>query len=129
LRNKTRHRLIRIFIAFIWIANGLFCKVLNLVPRHQQIVARILGNDYSKILTFIIGLSEIGMAIWILSGKYPRLNAVTQMFIIAAMNALEFFLAPDLLLWGKANAIFALMFIVLIYYNDFYIRKKIALQK
>jgi hypothetical protein len=129
LRSKTRHRLISIFIAFIWIANGLFCKVLNLVPRHQQIVARILGNDYSKILTFIIGLSEIGMAIWILSGKYPRLNAVTQMFIIAAMNALEFFLAPELLLWGKANAIFALMFIVLIYYNDFYIRKKIALQK
>ena len=99
------------------------------MPRHQQIVARILGNDYSKILTFIIGLSEIGMAIWILSGKYPRLNAVTQMFIVASMNALEFFLAPDLLLWGKANAIFALMFIVLIYYNDFYIRKKIALQK
>jgi uncharacterized membrane protein YphA (DoxX/SURF4 family) len=127
LRDKTKHKLISIFIASVWIANGLFCKVLNLVPRHQQVVARILGNEHSKSLTFLIGLSEIGMAIWILSGKYSRLNSVAQMLIIAVMNALEFFLAPDLLLWGKANAIFALMFIVLIYYNEFYIRQKIAL--
>jgi hypothetical protein len=127
LRDKTKHKLISIFIASVWIANGLFCKVLNLVPRHQQVVARILGNEHSKSLTFLIGLSEIGMAIWILSCKYSRLNSVAQMLIIAVMNALEFFLAPDLLLWGKANAIFALMFIVLIYYNEFYIRQKIAL--
>lgn len=129
MRNKTKHKLITIFIAIVWIANGLLCKVLNLVPRHRQIVARILGNEHSKFITFLIGLTEIGMAIWILSDKYPRLNAATQIFIIAAMNALEFFLAPDLLLWGHANAIFALMFISIIYYNEFYVHKTLALQK
>lgn len=129
MTDKTKHKLINYFIAVVWIANGLFCKVLNLVPRHQEIVAKILRSEHSRCLTFLIGLSEIGMAIWIINGKYPRLNSITQMIIIAAMNALEFFLAPDLLLWSHANAIFALMFIVLIYYNEFYSHKKLALQK
>jgi len=37
------------------------------VTRHKEIVARILGNDYSRFLTILIGLSEILMAVWILS--------------------------------------------------------------
>ncbi len=46
-------------IAIVWIANGLFCKVLNLVPRHEQIVARVLGTEFSRPLTILIGISEI----------------------------------------------------------------------
>ena len=124
MTDRTKHQLLNYFIAAVWIANGLFCKVLNLVPRHQEIVGRILGNDHSRFLTIIIGLSEIAMAVWILSGLWTRLNAVVQIFIIATMNILEFFLAPDLLLWGKANAVFAFMFILLIYYNGFHLNKK-----
>jgi uncharacterized membrane protein YphA (DoxX/SURF4 family) len=120
----TRHGLLNYFIATVWVANGLFCKVLNLVPRHQQIVGRILGDDYSRALTILIGLSEIGMAIWILSGLWPRLNAVTQILIIVTMNVLEFVLVPDLLMWGKANSIFAFLFVLLIYYNEFHFNKK-----
>jgi hypothetical protein len=119
----TRNRLLNYFIATVWIANGLFCKVLNLVPRHQEIVARILGNDYARLMTLLIGLSEIGMAVWILSGMWTRLNAVTQILVIATMNSLEFFLVPDLLLWGKLNAFFAFLFILLIYFNEFRLNK------
>jgi len=67
----------------------------------------------------MIGFSEIGMAVWVLSGLAKRLNALTQIIIIAAMNILEFFLAPDLLLWGRANALIAFLFIILICYNEF----------
>lgn len=126
MNNKNKNRLLNYFIAIVWIANGLLCKVLNLVPRHQQIVARILGDDYSRPLTLLIGLSEIAMAIWILSRIWTRLNAATQILVIATMNILEFILVPDLLLWGKANAIFAVMFILLIYYNEFVINKKLV---
>jgi len=108
------------FIALVWFINGLFCKALNLVPRHQQIVERILGNNSSRLFTVLIGFAEMGMAIWIVAGIYTKLNAVTQIIIIGIMNILEFFLAPDLLLWGRANAVFAFMFMVLIYYNEFY---------
>ena len=124
MTDKIKHQLLTYFIATVWIANGLFCKVLNLVPRHQEIVGRILGNGHSRCYTIIIGLSEIAMAVWILSGLCTRLNAVVQIFIIATMNILEFFLAPDLLLWGKANAVFAFIFILLIYYNGFHLNKK-----
>lgn len=120
------HKFLTFCIAVVWIANGFFCKVLNLAPRHEQIVARILGNCYSRPLTLLIGLSEIGMAVWILSGFKKRLNVFAQIIIVATMNTMEFILVPDLLLWGKANSIFAFMFILLVYYNEFILNKKIT---
>jgi hypothetical protein len=121
---KKIHILLSTFIVLVWLINGLFCKVLNLVPRHEQIVARILGYQYSRTLTLFIGLSEIAMAIWIVSGFKSRLNTLAQITIVATMNALEFFLVPDLLLWGKFNSIFALFFIAVVYINEFYFRRK-----
>jgi hypothetical protein len=96
---------------------------LNLVPRHAEIVARILGTDYAHLLTILIGISEIGMAVWILSGILPKLNAISQITIVLTMNIIEFTLAPDLLLWGRANLIFALLFCILVYYNQFVVKK------
>jgi hypothetical protein len=124
MQNKIIYAILTYFIAIIWFTNGLFCKVLNLVPRHQQIVARILGDDFAPFLTKLIGFSEIGMAIWVLSRLHSRLNAITQIGIISTMNIIEFFLANDLLLWGKLNALFACLFMVLIYINEFIINRK-----
>jgi uncharacterized membrane protein YphA (DoxX/SURF4 family) len=122
------HKIFSFFIATIWLVNGLFCKVLNLVPRHQQIVAGILGGKYSGTLTILIGVSEIAMAIWILSGIKTRLNAIAQIIIIGTMNTLEFLLIPSLLLWGKYNSVFAFLLIIAIYYNEFFLNKKLAQQ-
>lgn len=124
MTETKKHQLLTYFIATVWIANGLICKVLNLVPRLREIVSRILGSDHSRLFTILIGLSEIVMAGWILSGLWTRLNAVTQIVVIATMNVLEFFLVPDLLLWGKLNSLWAFLFILLIYYNEFWLNKK-----
>ncbi len=129
MTNKQPHILLTYCIAATWIANGLFCKVLNLVPRHQQIVAAILGNEHAHILTIIIGCSEILMGVWIVSNIQSRLNAIVQILVIAAMNTLEFFLVPGLLLWGKANVIFAFLLILVIYFNEFYLNKKLTQPK
>jgi uncharacterized membrane protein YphA (DoxX/SURF4 family) len=107
------------WLAFVWLVNGLVCKVLNLVPRHEQIVASILGQHFSRPLTLLIGLSEIVMAVWIISGYKTRLNALVQMAVVGVMNALEFALTPELLLWGRFNAVFAGLFILLVYYWAF----------
>ena len=112
-------KILSYFFAFVWVANGLCCKVLGWVPRHHAIVARILGETHADIITRAIGFAEIGMAVWILSGIAGGINAVTQIVIIASMNILEFFLARDLLLWGRANAVFAFILILLIYYKEF----------
>jgi hypothetical protein len=114
------YQLLNYLIAAVWLVNGLFCKVLNLVPRHRQIVARILGNTYARLITKAIGFSEIAMAAWIVSGFLPKLNAIVQIAIIATMNLLEFILAPDLLLWGRFNALFAFLFILLIFFVKCY---------
>jgi len=112
----AKPQFLKYLVAAVWLINGLFCKVLNLVPRHQQIVARIIGDSHAAGLTRAIGFAEIAMAVWILSGIKPRLNAITQIVIIGTMNTLEFLLAPDLLLWGRFNALYALLFILLILY-------------
>jgi len=120
----SKSQLINYFIAAIWLINGLFCKVLNLVPRHQEIVARILGLEHAVVLTKAIGIAEIGMALWIISGYKYRLNAIIQIAIIATMNILEFILVPDLLLWGRFNLVFAILLMTLIWYNTFYLKEK-----
>ncbi len=119
MNNKTLHTVLSYFIALVWLINGLYCKVLHFVPRHQQIVASILNKEHARTITILIGLSEIVMAIWTLSRFKSRLNAIFQIIIIVAMNILEFILVPDLLLWGKFNLVFALLFIAMIYYNAF----------
>lgn len=118
------YQMLTYFIATVWLINGLFCKVLNLVPRHEEIVGRVLGNLHSQILTILIGVSEIIMAIWILIGFKSKFNAIAQIIIVTTMNILEFTLVPDLLLWGKLNILFALLFITIVYFNEFYLKQK-----
>ena len=105
-------------IVVVWLYFGLFCKVLNFQPRHEQIVARILGGEYAHILTKAIGVSEILMAIWILSGFRSRLCILTQIALVTIMNTIEFFYANDLLLFGKTNALIALLFIGVLYFDQ-----------
>jgi hypothetical protein len=123
--NRQINNILTYLIAATWLINGLVCKVMNLVPRHQLIVARFFGNGYAPLLTKIIGASEILMAFWILSRIKPKLNAVIQILVIAIMNMLEFLFAPDLLLWGRLNLFFAFLLILVIYYNEFVLNKKI----
>lgn len=109
--------------------NGLFCKVLNFVPRHEQIVAAIVGNEESRTVTLLIGIAEVLMAVWVLSRYQSRLNAVIQMAVVAAMNILEFLMVPELLLWGRFNILFAGFFVFLVYYNEFILSGKPKPQK
>ena len=123
MTREDLHRIITILIGLVWLGFGLFCKVLNLVPRHEEIVARILGEAHAGPMTRIIGLFEILMALWVLSGFMKRMNAVVQMTLVGAMNMLEVVLAPDLLLWGYFNIVFALAFIAVIYVNEWVFNK------
>src|SRR5262245_8326196 len=91
---RRTHLLLNYFIALVWLINGLFCKLMNFVPRHQEIVERILDIENGRGFTLFIGIAEILMAAWILTGKWSRLQTITQIIVIATMNTLEFILAP-----------------------------------
>ena len=128
MKEANKHQILNFLIASVWFINGVFCKVFNLVPRHQEIVGKILGNEHAKLYTVLIGIFETSMAVWILSRVFSKLNAVVQILLVAFMNTLEFLLVPNLLLWGRANAFFALIFILLIFYNEFGPNRKLVLK-
>ncbi|MGC6429527.1 MAG: DoxX-like family protein [Jejuia sp.] len=115
--------IIKIMIALVWLINGLYCKILNLVPRHEIIVSEILGSRYAHEITIGIGVLEILMCLWILSNIYPKLNAITQIFTILLMNIIEFISVPHLLLWGRFNILFAIFLCLVIYMNTFKIKQ------
>lgn len=119
MKVKRNKKYINYFIAAVWITNGLLCKILNLVPRHQLIVAEILGNEYARSFTMLIGFAELVLAIWILSNLKSRWNALLQITLVAGMNIIEFFTVPEILLFGRWNIVFAFLFILVIYYNEF----------
>lgn len=122
---KTQlYKILSIGIATVWLVNGLFFKILNLVPRHELIVARILGASYSRELILIIGSLEVLIAVWVLSGIKSRFCAIFQVVIIMTMNILEFILAPDILLFGRLNLAVAALFCIIILYNEFYLKKR-----
>jgi len=125
---RITHILATATITLVWFVNGLFCKVLNLVPRHQEIVGRILGEQHSWLFTKAIGVLEISMTAWIMTRIKSRFCAVFQMVIVGTMNIIEFIFAPDLLLFGQMNIIFAAIFIFLIYVNEFFLGRQTAAQ-
>lgn len=119
MSDKNKYKIIVIFISLIWFVNGLYCKILNLVPRHQEIVAKILNEEYAREFTFTIGVLEVLMTIWVLSSFKSKLNSIAQITIVITMNIIEFLLVEDLLLFGKLNILFAVFYCLIIYYNEF----------
>jgi len=126
MKRAAIHKILTILISLVWLINGLFAKVLGFVPRHQEIVARILGSEISFVAVKVIGALEICMFIWIISRKFSRLAAVMQIIIVMTMNVMEFILVPDLLLFGRMNIIIALVFVCVVYVNEFIIKPKSA---
>lgn len=122
MRSTILSKLLTGSITVVWLINGLYCKLLNGVPRHEQIVARILGHEYAASLTKVIGAGEVLIAIWIISRIRPRWCAALQLVLVGSMNILECLLAPDLLLFGRLNLVNALLFIGVIWYNEFVLR-------
>lgn len=110
------HFIIRLMFAAVWWVNGLYCKVLDLVPRHQEIVAHILGDGNARTLTVLIGLGETAFGCWIFSGRKWRLSCGLQITGVLAMNVVEFLAARELLLFGTWNIWIALIYCLLVFW-------------
>ena len=107
-------------LATVWLVMGLGCKVLGLVPRHQEIVARILGEQHAHDLTILIGCGEIAIGLWILTGIRRRVAAVVQIVLVAVMNLIELRFAGDLLLFGWGNLVVAVCFCGFVAWNAWF---------
>jgi hypothetical protein len=88
----------RIGIAAVWLLFGLLFKALDAVPRHRQIVARVVGADRAGLVLWVVALGEISLALWMLVGRFLPWCLAIQTASLATMNALELRHARDLLL-------------------------------
>jgi uncharacterized membrane protein YkgB len=86
----------RAAISSVWIYQGLWCKVLGRMPRHQEIVGTVPFLDAARAHRVLLGLGllECVIAFWVLSGIWARDAALIQTLLLAGMNAAG-------LIWAK----------------------------
>jgi hypothetical protein len=89
---------LRVATALVWLGFGLLAKVLDGVPRHREIVSRVVGTQLAASVTLLVGAAEVLMALWIVSRRLPRTCAAAQTAALVTMNSLELYKARDLLL-------------------------------
>jgi hypothetical protein len=104
------HAWLRVAVALVWLAFGAVFKALGAVPRHRQIVTRVVGEARAESALWLVVVAEVGLAVWMLVGRALVVCAAAQTALIVAMNALELRNARDLLLSPTgmvcANALF-----------------------
>lgn len=91
---------VRPFLASVWLVHGLYNKLLGGSPRHLAIVQAVpglAGTTGVRVLT-AVGVFEVAIAIWILSGRAPRACAAAQTTALLSMNVVELTFARHLLL-------------------------------
>ncbi|MEA2710390.1 MAG: hypothetical protein QOF78_2991 [Phycisphaerales bacterium] len=88
-------------VASVWLYHGLVNKLLHAEPRHLRIVQSVPGFDGTtgERVLIAIGVAEVLIAIWILSGVRARTCALVQTVALLAMNATELTFARGHLLW------------------------------
>ena len=116
-KNRLVIAVLTLLTASVWLLFGLGFKVFGLVPRHRMIVAALFGEAAAGPLTVAIGAGETALALWILSGFYPRLCAAFQTVAIAAMNTLEITFAKNLLLSPILMVVANTGFLVAVWYR------------
>lgn len=91
--------LIRIAVAAVWLYEGLWCKLLGGAPDQSRIVQSVpyFGPRFGRLVLGAIGVIEVALALWVLSGAAPILCAATQTVLLVAMNANGLFWAHDLI--------------------------------
>ncbi|HEX4122307.1 MAG TPA: DoxX-like family protein [Verrucomicrobiae bacterium] len=110
------HFAIQAIIGSVWGFHGLYSKILNGIPRHRLIVAKIPGAANAGVFTKVIGLLELLMGLWVFTGWQPVGCAVAQTAAIVSMNTLEICLAGDLLISGIGMVILNLGFLTMVWY-------------
>jgi hypothetical protein len=114
--SHTFHTAAQIVIGSVWVFHGLYSKILDGIPRHRLIVAKILGAANAGISTKLIGLLEVLLGLWAFTRWQPVGCAVVQTAAIVGMNALEICLAGELLISAVGMVILNLGFLSLVWH-------------
>jgi hypothetical protein len=102
-----------VLLGSVWVFHGLYSKILDGIPRHRLIVARILGEDIAPGATIATGVLEVLLGVWIFTRRLRVCSFLVQCGAILSMNALEIRFANDLLVSAPGMVALNLVFLTL----------------
>jgi uncharacterized membrane protein YphA (DoxX/SURF4 family) len=81
--------LIRASIAAVWLYEGLWCKILGRERLQVEVVTAVprLGPRLGRSFLKALGVTEVVLAVWVMTGITPRICAVTQILLLILLNA------------------------------------------
>jgi uncharacterized membrane protein YphA (DoxX/SURF4 family) len=81
--------LIRAAVAAVWLYEGLWCKLLRGEPRELEVVKAVprFGPRFGVPFLMALGVVEVGLGLWVLSGVAPFLCALAQTVLLVSLNA------------------------------------------
>lgn len=91
--------LIRIAVAAVWLYEGLWCKLLRGEPREFEVVKAVprYGPRFGVPFLMTLGVVEVTLAAWVLSGAAPLLCAIAQTVLLVSLNANGLIWARDVI--------------------------------
>ncbi len=75
-------------IAAVWLYEGLWCKLMDGEPRQTKVVEAVprFGPAIGVAFLKVLGIVEVALALWVLNGSSPKLCALVQTGLLAALN-------------------------------------------
>lgn len=91
--------LIRVAVAAVWLYEGLWCKLLRGEPRELEVVKAVprYGPRFGALFLMALGVVEVALAGWVLSGAAPMLCAIAQTVLLVSLNANGWIWARELI--------------------------------
>lgn len=80
--------LVRISIAAVWVYEGLWCKLMGRMPSQFAMMIELPGctPERAVLLLRTLGLMEMALALWVLSGDLPPVCALVQTVFLVLLN-------------------------------------------
>lgn len=107
--------LIRIAVAGVWLYEGLWCKLLRGEPRELEVVKAVprYGPRYGVPFLMTLGVVEVMLGTWVLSGWQPFLCALAQTVLLVTLNINGLIWSRDLIHDPKGMLVKNFAFLVL----------------
>jgi len=81
--------MIRASVAAVWLYEGLWCKILGQMHSQVEVVTAVprLGPRFGLRFLKVLGIVEVAMAAWVMTGMAPAICAITQTALLIMLNA------------------------------------------
>lgn len=81
--------LIHVAVAAVWFYEGLWCKLLNGEPNQVRVIESVpgYGPRLGPQLLKLLGVAEVAIGVWVLTGIAPILCATVQTALLVTLNS------------------------------------------